>query len=601
VDVFFVISGFLITNILISEMDGGVFSLARFYARRVLRIFPALFLVLLACLLTGWYTLLADEYKQLGKHIAVGAGFVANIALWFEAGYFDRASEFKPLLHLWSLGIEEQFYFAWPLMLLALWRIRRSVRGVTLVVLLASLVWALVLVFIDRTQTFYAPWTRAWELMAGALLALQWQETGTLPQWMRLPSVQWGALLSLLFGGGLLSSSYPFPGALALIPVTAAAVLIAGTERGQGTVTRLLASRPMVAIGLISYPLYLWHWPLLSFAHIFESTTPPVLVRLALLLIAFVLAGLTYLGVERPLRRLPRRWTVGVLAVLVVLVGLLGKNIDHRDGLERIRHRKMIQLSKEAQQDFVDFEKVGLITEDKCDIPFRFPEREVCLFTRREAPVDAVVVGDSHAVHAFWGLSQALAPSGDNLQVRGRGACAPLLGLGTTAPPYHCQPGVDETWQTIAADARIRKVFIVYRGRYLLNDATQEQVQAYKIAMDRTLRMLESAGKRIYYFLPVAEPGFDPRLCLGALPMGRKPPRSCSIDLMADQAQTRVLRDVVAEVMDQHPSVQLLDPKPAYCANGTCAIIQNGHSVFKDQNHLSHYGSMLVGSSVKLD
>jgi len=201
VDVFFVISGFLITNILISEMDGGVFSLARFYARRVLRIFPALFLVLLACLLTGWYTLLADEYKQLGKHIAVGAGFVANIALWFEAGYFDRASEFKPLLHLWSLGIEEQFYFAWPLMLLALWRIRRSVRGVTLVVLLASLVWALVLVFIDRTQTFYAPWTRAWELMAGALLALQWQETGTLPQWMRLPSVQWGALLSLLFGG----------------------------------------------------------------------------------------------------------------------------------------------------------------------------------------------------------------------------------------------------------------------------------------------------------------------------------------------------------------------------------------------------------------
>lgn len=601
VDVFFVISGFLITSILFAEMHDGIFSLASFYARRILRIFPALFLVLLACLLTGWYTLLANEYKQLGKHIAAGAGFVANIALWFEAGYFDRASEFKPLLHLWSLGIEEQFYIAWPLLLWGMWRLRRGVQGATLVMLVVSLLYAVVLVFIDRTETFYAPWTRAWELLAGALLALQWLQTGTLPAWMRLPSVQWGALLALMLGVFLLRSEYPFPGALALIPVVAAAVLIAGTGQGRGTVSRLLASRPLVAIGLISYPLYLWHWPLLSFAHIFESDQPPTLVRLALLLMAFVMAVLTYRGVERPLRRLPRHWAVGVLAVLVVFVGLLGNNIDRRDGLERIRHRKMIQLSEQAQQDFVDFEKVGLITEDKCEIPFRFPEREVCLFTRRESPVTAVVVGDSHAVHAFWGLSQVLAPTGENLQVRGRGACAPLLGLGTTAPPYHCQPGVDETWQTIAADARIRKVFVVYRGRYLLNGATQEQVQAYKTALDRTLRMLESAGKRVYYFLPVAEPGFDPRLCLGTLPMGRKPPRSCTIDLTADQAQTRVLREVVAEVMAQHPDVRLVDPKPAYCANGSCAIIQNGHSVFKDENHLSHHGSILVGSSVKLD
>jgi peptidoglycan/LPS O-acetylase OafA/YrhL len=603
VDVFFVISGFLITSILFAELQGRTFNIFGFFARRVLRIFPALLLVLLACLLAGWFTLLADEYKQLGKHIAAGAGFFANLALWFEAGYFDRASEVKPLLHLWSLGIEEQFYIAWPLILWGMWRLPRGVRGVTLAMLVVSLLYASVLVFVNQTQTFYAPWTRAWELFAGALLALQLQQTGTLPAWMRLRYMQWGALVLLLLGVFLLRSEYPFPGALALIPVSAAAVLIAGTGQGQGqgTVTRLLASRPMVAVGLISYPLYLWHWPLLSYAHIFENGQPPALVRLALLVLAFSLAALTYWGVERPLRRLPQRWVVGVLVALVVFVGLLGNNIDRRDGLERIRHRKMIQLSEQAQQDFVDFEKVGLITEDKCEIPFRFPEREVCLFTRRELPVNAVLVGDSHAVHAFWGLSKALESSGDNLQVRGRGACAPLLGLGTTAPPYHCQPGVDQTWQTIAADASIRKVFIVYRGRYLLNDATQEQVQVYKKAMDRTLQMLESAGKRVYYFLPLAEPGFDPRLCLGKLPMGRKPPRSCVIDLTADQAKTRVLGEIVAAVMAQHPNVRFLDPTPAYCENGICGIIQDGHSVFKDENHLSYYGSMLVGSRVKLD
>jgi peptidoglycan/LPS O-acetylase OafA/YrhL len=601
VDVFFVISGFLITSILYVEMHRGRFSLIGFYARRILRIFPALFLVLLACLLVGWYTLLADEYKQLGKHIASGAGFIANLTLWFEAGYFDRASEVKPLLHLWSLGIEEQFYIVWPLLLWGMWRLSRYMRGVTLAILIVSLLYASVLVFVDQTQSFYAPWTRAWELLAGALIALQWLQTGTLPKWMRHPATQWGALLALLLGMFLLHSEYPFPGAIALVPVLAAAVLVAGTEQGRGTMSRLLSSRPMVSIGLISYPLYLWHWPLLSFAHIFEGGQPPVQVRLALLLIAFILAVLTYWGVERPFRGLPRRWAVGVLVALVVFVGLLGNNIDHRDGLERIRHRKMIQLSEQAQQDFVDFEKVGLITEDRCEIPFRFPEREVCLFTRRESPVNAVVVGDSHAVHAFWGLSQALASSGDNLQVRGRGACAPLLGLGTTAPPYHCQPGVNETWQTIAADVRIRKVFIVYRGRYLLNDASQEQVLAYKLALDRTLRMLENAGKLVYYFLPLAEPGFDPRLCLGKLPMARTPPRSCDIDVTADKTQTRVLREVVAEVMEQHPRVRLLDPKPAYCGKDSCAIIQDGHSVFKDENHLSHYGSMLVGSHLKLD
>ena len=634
VDVFFVISGFLITSILAQELEAGQYSLGGFYARRILRIFPALALGLWACLVMGWHTLLADEYKLLGKHVAAGAGFVANFAYWFEAGYFDRASELKPLLHLWSLGIEEQFYIVWPLLLWGVWRLAsgassaagssgaaggggqgdarvarpRGVRRLSLALALLSFAAAVYGVATDRVQAFYSPASRAWELMAGALLALSAHGGGSLPAWLTRPATRWAAVAVLAGTLWGLHASDPFPGALALLPVLAAVVLMAPRPPSSDPdgVYRWLSSRPMVAIGLISYPLYLWHWPLLSLARIYENGEPPVALRCGLLLLAFVLATVTYLGVERPLRYLSRR-TVGrrtviaLLLVLVALAGALGANIYHRDGLERIRHRKMIQLNEQALQDFADFEKTGLITDETCEHSFHFPEREVCLYTHRGAPVTAVVVGDSHAVHAFWGLSQALQAHGDNLQVRGRGACVPLLGLGNAEAPYHCQPAVDDTWRTIAADPAIRKVFITYRGRYLRNDAPPAEVQAHADALERTLALLESAHKQVYYLLPVAEPGFDPRLCLGTLPMGRKPPHSCVIDQAADAAQSRVLRQVVAEVLARHPAVRLLDPTTAYCQNGQCPVIQDGHSVFKDDNHVSYYGSMLIGSRLKLE
>ncbi len=598
VDVFFVISGFLITSILFAEMHDGVFSLTSFYARRILRIFPALFLVLLACLLTGWYTLLADEYKQLGKHIAAGAGFVSNMALWFEAGYFDRASEFKPLLHLWSLGIEEQFYIVWPLLLWGLWRLQRGVRGATLGMLVLSLLYAAVLVFIDRTQTFYAPWTRAWELLAGALLALQWQQTGTLPAWMQRPTMQWGALLALLVGVFLLRPEYPFPGALALIPVAAATVLIAGPRPGAGPVAGLLGSRPMVAVGLISYPLYLWHWPLLSFAHIMASGQPPVSVRLGLLLASLVLATLTYWVVEKPLRRLPRRWVIGILVVALSVVGLLGMNIYKRDGLERIRHRQMIQMDAQLSRDFLDFEPAGLITDAKCAKPFKFPERDVCLVQDPSKPVTAVVLGDSHAVHSFWGLAEAFGRQGLNLAVRGKGACMPLKASAAGSGMSECERHMEATLSDLAADPQVRAVALVFRGRYLGAQSSPQERQDFESRLSATLALLQSAGKQVYYFLPVVEPDFDPRLCVGSLPLGRKPPRPCDISRQEDDGKTAVLRGLVEHVLKDFPGVHLVDPNVAICQDSYCPIVQQGHSIFKDDNHVSHFGSMLIGNGL---
>jgi peptidoglycan/LPS O-acetylase OafA/YrhL len=171
VDVFFVISGYLISIIIFENLERGTFSFTEFYARRIRRIFPALLLVLIVCLTIGWFTLLADEYKQLGKHTVAGAGFISNFILWNEAGYFDNSAETKPLLHLWSLGVEEQFYIFWPLLLWFAWKHKFSLLTLTILVALASFVLNIKGIKHDMVATFYSPQTRFWELLCGSLLS----------------------------------------------------------------------------------------------------------------------------------------------------------------------------------------------------------------------------------------------------------------------------------------------------------------------------------------------------------------------------------------------------------------------------------------------
>lgn len=169
VDIFFVISGFLISTIIMGSLEQNSFSFIEFYSRRIKRIFPALLLVLIASFVFGWFMLLADEYKQLGKHIAGGAGFVSNFFFWNESGYFDNAAETKPLLHLWSLGIEEQFYIIWPLLLWLSWKNRFSLLTSTIIVIVISFALNVVKVQSDTTAAFYSPQTRFWELLAGSV------------------------------------------------------------------------------------------------------------------------------------------------------------------------------------------------------------------------------------------------------------------------------------------------------------------------------------------------------------------------------------------------------------------------------------------------
>ena len=336
VDVFFVISGYLISGIIFSALERGRFSFAEFYARRIRRIFPALVVVLGACYAAGWFLLFADQFMQLGKHIAGGAGFVSNYVFWNESGYFDNAAETKPLQHLWSLGVEEQFYLVWPLLVFLAWRARANLLVVTGLALILSMYLNVARIRWDLVGTFYSPFTRFWELMSGGVLAYVSAASGTsgltraaraVHDWITTDARVRNAasaigFVTILATTMLLDRTRHFPGLWAALPVGGAFFMIAAGPEAWLNKT-LLASRPVVAIGLISYPLYLWHWPLLSFARLLKAETPSIAFRAGAVLVSFVLAWLTYKLIETPIRFGPRRWVV-VPALCVAMTAALG-------------------------------------------------------------------------------------------------------------------------------------------------------------------------------------------------------------------------------------------------------------------------------------
>jgi peptidoglycan/LPS O-acetylase OafA/YrhL len=363
VDVFFVISGFLITDIIARELGEKRFSLPGFYARRIRRIFPALIVVLAAVLVLGWLWMLPAAYAQLGSDVFASAAFSANIALLLQSGYFDIESARKPLLHLWSLGIEEQFYLAWPLILLLAVRLRWRILAVAAVLGLASLALDVTLIGRDPVATFYLPFTRAFELLAGAALARGWSFGGKTAAASNGQAAM--GLLLIALAAGLLDSHRAFPGWWAFLPVAGTVLLLSAPAAWLNRA--VLASRPLVGIGLISYPLYLWHWPLLVFFGIIKYGELTLLERELIVLASFLLAWATYRLVETPFRfgpASPRR--LAMLGAGMILVGVAGgavvaghgfdfrlpaeiramANVPTQNAKWRI-HRCLLDLSKE--------------------------------------------------------------------------------------------------------------------------------------------------------------------------------------------------------------------------------------------------------------
>jgi peptidoglycan/LPS O-acetylase OafA/YrhL len=451
VDVFFVISGYLISTIILDGLTSGRFSFADFYARRIRRIFPALLLVLGCTAIIGWYRLTPDEYAALGKHVLAGAAFVSNFILWHEAGYFDAESAGKPLLHLWSLAIEEQFYLVWPLLLFALYHWRhQAVIWVTALLLLASMALNLVLLSGNPTAAFYNTAARMWELLIGALLAVWHLRKSTCTHtcwqaasWQVVLSIAGLALLVMAFS--VLNPQRLFPGLWALLPTMGAALLIAA---GPHTwINRhLLASRPMVWIGLISYPLYLWHWPLLSVAHLQSGGDADWTLRLGLVGLSLVLAALTYVLLERPLRygRMNRRLLVTVLCGTMGGMAAAGVTSLRQEGFEQRFPPEVGQLTKGGGTRMVT---QGWRNTD-CMLGFRVPPSEFKDFCIEDRRPLVFLWGDSHANSLYPGF-KALQDSGLHdfgIGERGGAICPPILGI---EPRPSCRDINDDTIQAI--------------------------------------------------------------------------------------------------------------------------------------------------------
>lgn len=437
VDVFFVISGFLISRLIIVQLKQGSFSTARFYAARIRRIFPALALVLAASFAIGWTVLLPDGFERLGKHIVAGAAFVANLTLWGETGYFDAAANHKPLLHLWSLGVEEQFYAIWPVLLATAWKRDVSLKLLVGCVLLGSLALSLLTTPGHSAFAFYFPLTRFWELMLGSLLAIRRVESGssTAPtdsgpeRLTALPLAEafgFAGIAMIVASAAWLNASMPYPGWRALIPTIGTAFIIASGQRSR-LISFALANRYTVGIGLISYPLYLWHWPLLSFAAISAGHTPSVPVRIVLLALSFALAATTFVLVESPIRfGAVRKRSVPVSVAM--MLGAVGFGVfTYGSAGARFRFPSDVQrvLANEGlgfRSDYRINEKCWLAREEPFDgfaVSCFVPGTET---TKRRI----LLWGDSYAGRLYPGLDKVLGASSAISQMT-RDSCPPVL------------------------------------------------------------------------------------------------------------------------------------------------------------------------------
>ena len=274
VDIFFVISGYLISGILYKGHRAGGFSFGEFYARRIRRLFPALITMLVVVMGYGWVVMLPDEFAQVGKHVAAGSVFIQNVVYWKESGYFDVAANLKPLLHLWSLAVEEQFYIFFPILLVVLWRKPRVLVPAMWILMVVTFAVNVVMSVQNGASDFFLTPYRAWEFLGGSLLAWWHYDRGheeEVPAYREV--MAWSGAVMLVGGMMLLGKEQAYPGWRALFPVGGTLLVM---EAGRGAwVNRKVLSHPAVVwVGLISYPLYLFHWPALSFVHIVKGEIP---------------------------------------------------------------------------------------------------------------------------------------------------------------------------------------------------------------------------------------------------------------------------------------------------------------------------------------
>lgn len=627
VDVFFVISGFLITSIIANELRAGRFSIIGFYDRRARRILPALFVVMAVCLPAAWWLMLPAEAAAFGRSLVAVSLFGSNVLFWRSNGYFDLAAEEKPLLHTWSLGVEEQFYIVFPLVLWLCWRLGRRRLVVLLAVMACLSLWVSQKALPQHTlASFFLAPLRAWELLAGALVALgcdrslRWSVAATWPAW-RNDALGALGLVLVLVPVFLYDASTPFPGLAAVPPVVGTALVLAFVGP-SGWTGRLLTLRPVLWLGLISYSAYLWHQPLLAFARLSQPShaTPWLLGAMAVL--SLLLGHLSWRFVEAPFRD-RRRWSrraifqaSGAATATFIAIGVgivIGKGLPQR-WPEQVR--ALIEPSKTRIE--------GCPAVDTW--------LHVCPLGRQGQPAAVVLLGDSHA----YALGTAL---DERLQQDGLGgslvhtSCHPIPGLfdsreaNTPARQEFCAEAQRRLEAFVArSEVQLTLVAIRWTGRLypmdqridapafdngeggverdfpyrqnLTTDASGQLTAAAApkaAALSGYLQRLANA-KPTVVLDPVPEVGWTPaRLnLLGYLTDGTVP-ESISTSAARYASRNAAALDVL-EAID-HPRLQRSQPQAWLCSTGSpgrCMVQDTNRLLYADDDHLSMLGARRV-------
>ncbi len=427
VDIFFVISGYLITFQIISALNSQSFSLADFYAKRIRRILPALAVVICSSLIFAWFFLFPTDFVLLGKHSTAGILNVSNVVLWSESGYFDTASTRKPFLHFWSLGIEEQFYLVWPLLLILFFKFRRHVLACIVLLTVLSFLLNVIATYTDRTLAFYIPVTRFWELSSGGLLAYYVvQQTKNLKpgdnfSWrFGHPSLPLIGFACIALSTAILNHQSAFPGFWALLPVLGSCLMIAPVN-SRPKALNFLCSTPALFIGRISFSLYLWHWPILLLSQ--SADLKSRAAKFIALILCFALAWLTYRLVEQPFRSIKVTrdnakkfiWMGAIVTLLIALAGWAISSRTYKRSWDDTLISKAYEVPIIGCGVFADLgREFSPQIFDRCD-KIQYPENGTVM-----------MLGDSHSQALYQGLKPYLDSKHINLIAYPVLECTPL-------------------------------------------------------------------------------------------------------------------------------------------------------------------------------
>lgn len=574
VDVFFVISGFLISTIIFQNLASNSFSLLDFYSRRINRIFPALSAVLIFAFIYGWFFFIPDDYAKLTKHIFAGGSFVSNLVSRSEFGYFDDAAELKPLLHLWSLGIEEQFYIVWPIVLVLAFKLRLNLLVLTLTMLLGSFSLNVYKSCCDTTFAFFSPQTRAWELLIGAALAWVYPHIRPVVQRNLFLSNHLSGLGFLLLAFGLLTISkhVNFPGWWALLPTMGTALVIASTDQSWLN-KKLLSSNVLVFIGLISYPLYLWHWILLSFLNLTLREPPSALVKLAVVSASFALAYFTFVCIEKPLRQRFNKHGVALfLLVLMLLISGLGLYIFKNNG-----------LFGQTQQELLKSEQAIY------PCPNHFRDTKLCVFGNLESNKTIIIFGDSHAEHLTNALNDSLGKQYKLIFIYESSCFFSQRAFPGVKPSEGCQKAISKVSE-LANSFNNKKIEAIIRSQrwhgYGFNDESslrpviEDALHVIGLSTDKIIIIGSTADvdlrceKFNFYF------------------KNKRKQQTCKDDIKSKNENKEFIR--TTQKLADNSSIYFIYPYEKLCPNDKCNPIVDNQLLYSDNHHLTKNGAMLI-------